>query len=536
LGAQFPGLSFTNTNVLTSGVSLNPFEFPPHSGTKVAADNGGPISIVFNPAVASVSGYFTYSQPLTIVAFDSGNHQVASAASHFSTNEALSGDPGSVPNELLTVSSASGVAKVTITCNPSGSSFTLDDLTVSGSGGGTASPLISEVFSAPSIPKNGSAVLTFMITNPTSNTLPITGLAFTDTLPSGIALASSGGTMGSCGGTVSAVTGSRTVALIGGNLAAGGSCNISVNIIGIAPGIYANLTGPILSANAGTGNGASATITVVGATGAQNFFQIGVFRGPSGGLGTFALDVNGNYNYDSGVDKFRFFGLGGDRPVAGDWFGIGVVSLGVFRCPTAGVCQWYIDANNNGTWDGVAGGDLIWTFGLSGDLPIVGDWKGDGISRIGVMRCPPLGQPGLCTWYLDAGNKHTYDPNTVVITQYGLPGDLPVVNNWLGTGAIDQIGVFRCPQPNSGVCTWIVDSNGDGAYQTTDAQYSYGLSGDMPIIGAWFGVGRKRLGVFRNGTLILNVIGNNMFTLGQDLISSFGLPGDLPVIGYWTMP
>jgi hypothetical protein len=41
---------------------------------------------------------------------------------------ALSGDPGSTPNELLSVASAGGITRVMITGNPSGSSLTLDDL------------------------------------------------------------------------------------------------------------------------------------------------------------------------------------------------------------------------------------------------------------------------------------------------------------------------------------------------------------------------------------------------------------------------
>jgi hypothetical protein len=266
--------------------------------------------------------------------------------------------------------------------------------------------------------------------------------------------------------------------------------------------------------------------------GPQNFQQLGLFRS-QGGLGVFALDVDENYNYES-ADRSLYFGLAGDRPVAGDWLGSGVVSLGVFRCPPAGVCQFYIDLNNNGKWDGVAGGDAIWNFGISGDMPIVGDWTGDGITKLGIMRCPTL---GVCTWYLDFGNKHTYDPATVRIINFGLTGDLPVVNNWNGTSNADQIGIFRCP-PVPGPCYWHVDTLGNG---TDTAQYQYGVTGDQPIVGNWNGTGRKRIGIFRGGQIILNQSGSNSFTLGSDFMAppagvGFGLPGDLPVIGFWNMP
>jgi hypothetical protein len=128
LTSQIPGLSFGNTIILSSGITLNEFEFPPRSGTNVASDNGGPITITFSPAVTSFSGYFTYAVPLILRAFNGSNAQVATATSHFSNNEALSGTAGSSPNELLQVSSAGGIARLTITGDPSGSSFTMDDI------------------------------------------------------------------------------------------------------------------------------------------------------------------------------------------------------------------------------------------------------------------------------------------------------------------------------------------------------------------------------------------------------------------------
>ena len=47
----------------------------------------------------------------------------------FSNNEALSGDPGSNPNEFLRISFAGGISSVTITADPVGGSFVLDDAT-----------------------------------------------------------------------------------------------------------------------------------------------------------------------------------------------------------------------------------------------------------------------------------------------------------------------------------------------------------------------------------------------------------------------
>jgi len=134
---QYPGLTFDNAIILTAGISLNEFEFPPHSGTNVASDNNGAMSITFASPVASVGGYFTYGEQLMLTAFGAGNNQLATLMSAFSNNEALSGDAGSSPNEFLSLSHA-GIVKLTILGDLAGGSFALDDFTY------TASPSIPE--------------------------------------------------------------------------------------------------------------------------------------------------------------------------------------------------------------------------------------------------------------------------------------------------------------------------------------------------------------------------------------------------------
>lgn len=130
LTTQYPGLTFSNTIILSAGIGLNEFELPPHSGTNVAFDNNGPISISFASPVLSFSGYFTYAEPLTLAGFNAAATEVASATSAFSSNLALSGDLGSTPNEFLQVSFAGGISSVTITGDPGGGSFALDDATI----------------------------------------------------------------------------------------------------------------------------------------------------------------------------------------------------------------------------------------------------------------------------------------------------------------------------------------------------------------------------------------------------------------------
>ncbi len=275
------------------------------------------------------------------------------------------------------------------------------------------------------------------------------------------------------------------------------------------------------------------------------FSQIGIFRPPvpvGGALGFFTVNQSGTYTFVGPPgDITTQFGLAGDIPVAGDWDGSGVIKLGVFRCPApgAGVCSWYLDQNNNGVWDGTIGGDIIFQFGLPGDIPVVGDWNGNGISKVGVMRCPT--GPGVCQWILDIANVRSPNSATFLIDSYGLAGDQPAVGNWTNSGGshpVDQVGVMR------GAGQWILNSSGSGSWSPSDTQYSYGQAGDVPVTGNWEGAANKRIGVFRcpagapgSGVCqwILNTSGSGAFS-STDLITSYGLVGDKPVVGFWTLP
>jgi hypothetical protein len=124
---QLTGATFANAIILSMGITLNEFEFPPHGGSNVASDNGGPMTIVFAAPLRGFSGYFTHNVQVTLLALDSANNVLATMTSAFPNNEALSGTSGSHPNELLEVSSSTGIFKVVITGSSQGTSFTLDD-------------------------------------------------------------------------------------------------------------------------------------------------------------------------------------------------------------------------------------------------------------------------------------------------------------------------------------------------------------------------------------------------------------------------
>jgi uncharacterized repeat protein (TIGR01451 family)/fimbrial isopeptide formation D2 family protein len=138
---------------------------------------------------------------------------------------------------------------------------------VEGGTGGTASasinvvapPSIAKVFNPAEIGLNATTSLTFTITNPGANTVSLTGVGFTDTLPTGLTVASATATV--CGGTLT-TTAPTGIALSGATIAANSQCQFSVTVTGAASGQYTNTTGNVTSTNGGTGNTASANLTV----------------------------------------------------------------------------------------------------------------------------------------------------------------------------------------------------------------------------------------------------------------------------------
>ena len=68
----------------------------------------------------------------------------------------------------------------------------------------------------------------------------------------------------------------------------------------------------------------------------------------------------------------------GDIPLVGDFNGDGIEEVAVYRNGT-----WIIDSNGNQQRDAA---DQVFEMGGRGDLPVVGDWDGDGIDEPALYR------------------------------------------------------------------------------------------------------------------------------------------------------
>ena len=125
-------------------------------------------------------------------------------------------------------------------------------------------PTVAMSFGASSIPVGGTTSLSITITNPNS-TDSLTGVNFSDTLPSGLVVASPSGANYPCSYTsLSATPGAGTVGIGGGTVAAGGSCTFTVNVTATSAGVKTDSL--MVDSDQGTSNTATASVTVKRAT------------------------------------------------------------------------------------------------------------------------------------------------------------------------------------------------------------------------------------------------------------------------------
>jgi hypothetical protein len=242
--------------------------------------------------------------------------------------------------------------------------------------------------------------------------------------------------------------------------------------------------------------------------------KVGAFN-----AGYWVQDVNGNFAWDGlSVDRLIHWSLGqtGEVPVIGDWNGDGKSKIGLYINGT-----WYLDFNGNGVWDGPDVDKLVY-FGGPGYAPYVGDWNGSGTSKMAVHKDG--------TWMIDFNGNFAWDgPGTDKLIYFGGPGYTPLVGDWNGSGTT-KIGAHK-----DGI--WLLDYNGNFAWDgvSVDKLLFFGGPGYTPMVGDWNGSGSTKIGAHLNGLWILDYNGNLAWDgVSVDKLIFFGGPGYTPIVGDWN--
>ncbi|HEX3052491.1 MAG TPA: hypothetical protein VHP83_17650, partial [Aggregatilineaceae bacterium] len=124
-------------------------------------------------------------------------------------------------------------------------------------------------------------------------------------------------------------------------------------------------------------------------------------------------------------------GMEGDIPIPGDYDGDGMDEFAVWRPQDH---TFYVSLNNT---DWAGNPVLIVKIDGAGEIPIKGNFDDDPADEMGVWR----ESDGVWTIALD-NSTQTNDPNDYLIVQTGMQGDIPIAADYEGDG-MDEIAVWR---------------------------------------------------------------------------------------------
>ena len=204
---------------------------------------------------------------------------------------------------------------------------------------------------------------------------------------------------------------------------------------------------------------------------------------------------------NTGAIMTQSLGMQGDIPVPGDYDGLGMTDYAVWR-PSNGT--WYVDDVGGlvcpgGTYSATC------SWGTNGDIPVPGDYNGDGRTDLAVWR------PSNGTWYV------VYSLTGEIVTQqWGESGDIPVPGDYDGDGKTD----FAVWRPSNG--TWYIIYSSTGQH----VQYAWGTSGDIPVPRDYDGDNKFDYAVWRPSNGTWYVIYSST---GQPVSVQWGTSTDVPV-------
>jgi uncharacterized delta-60 repeat protein len=161
------------------------------------------------------------------------------------------------------------------------------------------------------------------------------------------------------------------------------------------------------------------------------------------------------------------WGISGDIPVGGDYDGDTVTDLTVFR-PSEG--NWYFFQSSNKQ-------SATAKWGTNGDKPVPADYDYDGKTDLAIYR------PSTGTWWINRSSDNSY-----FTIPFGIASDIPLTGDFDGDGRAD-FTVYRASEGN-----WYQLLTKEGFRVVR-----FGLPTDIPVPGDYDGDGRHDVAVFRNG-------------------------------------
>ena len=175
--------------------------------------------------------------------------------------------------------------------------------------------------------------------------------------------------------------------------------------------------------------------------------------------------------------------------------------LAVWR-PSTG--YWYVMGGQSFQWGGV--------FNVTSDVPVPGDYDGDGKTDFSVFR--PSTSSGTGTWYV-SNSSNGY---TIELT-FGTNSDKVAQADYDGDGKTDR-AVFRNQNPNG---WWYISRSSDSG--TTSQQF--GLGTDKPAPADYDGDGKADYAVWRGSNLTFYIQRSSDGQLQSQVLGQAS--GDIPV-------
>jgi len=224
--------------------------------------------------------------------------------------------------------------------------------------------------------------------------------------------------------------------------------------------------------------------------------------------------------------KTVIFGIQGDLPIMGDWDHDGKDEIGIYRPNEGGQSMFFLVIRDWATLQpgaNVGNADYDIPFGpYPNNIPIAGDWDGDGDDDIGGFN------PGNNKFYLYQLNLESESATSYKDVPFGVSGDKPIIGDW-DADSDDDIGVsrdFDSEYENNLVFYFDLDISGN---QSDLTPISFGNNGDVGVIGDWDNDGDDDVGLYREGVFLtdpdfnvphdLVYLTNDVVKVGIDLLN-----------------